>query len=180
MPLAANAEQIRDVANAIRAMQSGAVVHIADVLAAILQGSGVTIDRSVANQITISATGTATPPSFGPTSLAGAAVTFNDRTWKSASSGAIPATATWIFPTAAHSEIGAIPPIPAAQWRTLTIGAVNGMRASTAGIPLKVVTGARGLLYKVWLGRTVGNVPLLAYDGGGGTALAANVAIYYT
>ena len=151
MPLVPEAPYLERIREAIANRQTGNVVHVADVLAAIFAGTGITIDRSTPNQITIAATGGVTPATFNPTSLAGASIAFTTRNWFSASSEAVPATANWLMPTVDHDDIGALPMVNAAHWRTLQPSTVGTARAAGSALPLKVVTLRRGAYLRIWL-----------------------------
>ena len=164
MPLAPTAPYLERIEAAIMAMPSGSIVHIADVLAAIFAGTGVTIDRSIANQITINATGSATPPSFSPTTLTAVPVVFDDATLKSASTDPVPMSATrlLVYVPLLGTEIW----VPAARWRSKDPAAVGDVRLNANATPLALVDIYRGKEVRYWLARTAGNVPLVSYDRG--------------
>lgn len=182
MALIPDAERLRAIEAAIDRVEAalgninvGQVVHIADVLASILQGTGITIDRSVPNQITVNATGGVTPPSFSPTSLAAAAVTFNDATLKSASTEPVPETASRVLVDI--PLIGTEIWVRNAKFRAKAPAAVGDARTAANATPLALVDIHRGREIRFWLARTVGYVPLVSYDRGRAGLAAEQVSI---
>lgn len=169
--------QLAAIAAAIGAQPGGTIVHIADVLQGILEGSGVSIDRSVPNQITISATGTAAPPVFQPTTLPATAVSFSDTRFKSASTDAVPATAKHILVDI--PLMGTVVWVANTKFRGKNPAAVGGVRSGANATPLDLVDIYRGKEVRFWLGRTVGYVPLCAYDRGRAGLAAEHVSISY-